>query len=293
MSTYAVTGTPEVRVDMQVGRVDLVATDRADVVVTVTPSNPGRSGDRSAADRVRVDQIGDTVRITGPVRLNLFGPGDSVDVLVEVPVVTTANVDVKYGWVNASGALGACRMNVPYGNLTLESATRLDLSVGHGEVRVAQVAGDAEIRLKSGSARVGRIDGTLRLSGSDALVLVDSVGSAADVTTSSGAVELGRAGGSVRVQSAYGMVRVGELVRGSARIDGSYGGVDVGIRRGVSVWLDAVSQHGVVRTDLPASTGPADSDDTLELRVRTGYGDITIHRSDPLVPPEDPPPAAS
>ena len=292
MSAYAVSGTPEVRIDLQVGRVDIVATDRPDVVVTVSPSNPGRSGDRGAADRVRVDQVGDTVRISGPSRLNLFGAGDSVDVLVEVPAVTVANVDVKYGWVNASGPLGDCRINVPYGNLTLESATRLDLSVGYGEVRVARVAGDAEIRLKSGSARLGRIDGALRLSGSDAMVVVDSVGSSAEVTTSSGAVELGRAAGSVRVRSAYGMVRVGELVRGSAQIDGSYGGVDVGIRRGVSVWLDAVSQHGVVRTDLPASTAPTDSDDSLELRVRTGYGDITIHRSDPLVPPEGSPPAA-
>jgi len=292
MSAYVVTGTPEVRVEVQVGRVDLVATDRGDVVVSVSPSNPGRSGDRSAADRVRVDQVGDTIRITGAGRLNLFGAGDSVDVLVEVPVATMAMLDVKYGWVNASGELGPCRVNVSYGNVTLEAATRLDLTVGYGEVRVARVAGDAEIRLKSGSARIGRVGGSLRLTGSDASVVVDSVGSAADVTTSSGAVELGRAAGSVRVRSAYGLVRVGELVRGDARIDGSYGGVDVGVRRGVSVWLDAVSQHGVVRTDLAASTGP-DSDDTLELRVRTGYGDITIHRSDPLLPPEDDPPAAT
>src|SRR5829696_513940 len=130
MSRYAVTGTPEVRVELQAGRVDLVATDRGDVVVTIGPSNPGRSGDRSAADRVRVDQVGDTVRITGPSRLNLFGAGDSVDVLVEVPVATTATIDVKYGWVNASGTLGPCLMNVAYGNLTLESAGRLDLTVG-------------------------------------------------------------------------------------------------------------------------------------------------------------------
>ena len=252
MSVFAVTQPTEVRIDIQVGRVDLVATDRDDIVVTVLPSNPGRPGDRSAAEGVRVDRAGGAVRVIGPVRLNLFGPGDSVDVLVEVPVATTATVDVKYGSVNASGALAAGRVNVPYGNLTLESATRLDLSVGHGEVRVTRVAGDAEVRLKSGSARVGRIDGALRLSGSNASVFVDAVGSSADVTTSSGAVELGRAGGSVRVRSAYGMVRVGELVRGSARIECSYGGVEVGVRRGASVWLDAVSQHGVVRTDLPA-----------------------------------------
>lgn len=286
MTVFAVTEPPEVRIEIQVGRVDIVATDRKDIVVTVSPSNPGRSGDRSAAEQVRVDQAGTAVRIISPFRLNLFGPGDSVDVLVEVPAATTATVDVKYGSVTASGALAACRMNVPYGNVTLASATRLDLSVGHGEVRVARVAGDAELALKSGAAQLGRIDGALRLSGSNATVMISSVGSSADVTTSSGVVELGRAGGSVRVRSAYGMVRISELVRGSARIECSYGGVDVGVRRGASIWLDAVSQHGVVRTDLPASPGPAEEDETLELYVRTGYGDITIHRSDPLLTPE-------
>ena len=81
------------------------------------------------------------------------------------------------------------------------------------------------------------------------------------------------------MRSAYGVVRVAELARGSARIEVSYGGVDVGVRRGTAVWLDAVSQHGVVRTDLSASPGPADDDETLELHIRTGYGDVTIHRS--------------
>ena len=281
MTVFALSEPAEVRIEIQVGRVDLVATDRSDVVVTVSPSNPRRSGDRSAAEEVRVDRAGGAVRIIGPSRLNLLGPGDSVDVLVEVPVTTTATVDLKYGSVNASGALSAGRMDVSYGNLTVERAARLDLSVGHGEVRVSRATGDAELRLKSGSAQLGRIDGALRLSGSNASVLVDAVGASADVTTSSGAVELGHVGGNVKVRSAYGRVRIGELVRGSARIECSYGGVEVGVRRGASVWLDAVSQHGVVRTDLPAGTGPADDDETLELHVRTGYGDITIHRSDP------------
>ena len=40
MSVFAVTQPTEVRVDIQVGRVDLVATDRDDIVVTVLPSNP-------------------------------------------------------------------------------------------------------------------------------------------------------------------------------------------------------------------------------------------------------------
>jgi hypothetical protein len=280
MSVFTFVEPPEIRVDLQLGRVDVVATDRTDVVVTVVPSNPGRSGDRSAAEQVRVDQAGDSVRIIGSSRFSLFGASDSVDVLVEVPTATMADIDLKYGSVHASGALAVCRLNVPYGDVTLASATRLDLSVGHGEVRVGRVAGDAEIRVKSGSVRLGRIDGTVRVSGAHASVTIDSLGSAADITTASGGVELGRAEGDVRVRTAYGSVRVEELVRGVARIDGSYGTVDIGIRRGVSVWLDAVSQHGTVRTDLAASIGPADDDEQLELHVRTGYGDITLHRSD-------------
>jgi hypothetical protein len=63
-------------------------------------------------------------------------------------------------------------------------------------------------------------------------------------------------------------------------------GVEVGVRRGTAVWLDALSQHAVVRTDLTADSGPSDDEETLELRVRTGYGDITIHRSDPPVIPD-------
>jgi hypothetical protein len=280
MTVFAVTEPPEVRIEIQMGRVDIVATPRTDVVVTVSPSNPGRTGDRSAAERVRVDHVGEVVRILGPFRLNVLGPGDSVDVLVEVPAATAADVDVKYGSVHASGTLAACRVNVPYGNVTLEYTTRLDLSIGHGDIRAAQVAGDAELRLKSGSAQLGRVDGALRVSGSHATITVNSVGFSAEVTSSSGAVEIGRADGSVRVRSAYGTVRIGELVRGSAQIEGSYGGVEVGVRRGVVIWLDAVSQHGVVRTDLPAETGPGEDDETLELHVRTGYGDITIRRAE-------------
>ena len=200
--------------------------------------------------------------------------------LVEVPGTTTATVDVKYGSVNASGALAVGRVNLSYGNLTLESAARLDLSVGHGEVRVTRVTGDAEVRLKSGSARLGRIDGALRLSGSNASVIVDAVGASADITTSSGAVEVGRAGGSVKVRSAYGMVRIGELVRGSARIE-----VLVRRRRGrrPSWRIDLAGRGEPARCRADRPSGRRRSGRgrrTLELHVRTGYGDITVHRSD-------------
>ena len=40
MTVFAVSEPPDVRIEIQVGRVDLVATDRDDVVVTVSPEIP-------------------------------------------------------------------------------------------------------------------------------------------------------------------------------------------------------------------------------------------------------------
>ena len=44
------------------------------------------------------------------------------------------------------------------------------------------------------------------------------------------------------------------------------------------------SEHGNVRTDLAADPGPAEGEETVELQVRTGYGDISIHRLRLLTP---------
>ena len=124
------------------------------------------------------------------------------------------------------------------------------------------------------------MEGALRLTGADGPIVVDAVTGPAEATTSSGSVELGSLASGATVRSAYGAVRVRDAVRGTVRVDGSYGAVDVGVRRGTAVWLDASSQHGVVRSDLAADAGPGEGEDTLELRLRTGYGSITVHRSD-------------
>ena len=219
---------------MQVGRVDLIATDRSDIVVTVTPSIPadpatGRPPTRCASTR-------SATPCGSPAP---SGSASSVGGLRRRPAR------------GARGDGGQRRREVRLGE-RLRGARRLPderrVRQSHaGERHPARPVrrsrrgagrpggrgrGPAEV----GSARVGRVDGTLRLSGSDAVVLVDSVGSAADVTTSSGAVELGRAGGSVRVQSAYRMVRVGELVGGrrgsTARTAASTSASDVASRCG-------------------------------------------------------------
>ncbi|MFH8251712.1 DUF4097 family beta strand repeat-containing protein [Microbacterium sp. B2969] len=280
MDDLSFPGATELRAEIQIGRLDIVASDRTDISVTVRPSNQGRSGDRSAAEAVRVDRQGPAVVVTGPFRLNLIGPGDSVDVVVEVPTGTAVSADVKYGSMHIAGRVGAARLGLPYGELTLDDAERLEVKHGHGGVRVGRVDGDAEVTTKSGSATLRSVGGALRLKGSDSALSVDHVAGPAELSTSSGSIDIGTAEGAVTVKAAYGTVRIRHLARGVTRIEGSYSGVHVGVRRGTAVWLDASSQHGTVRTDLASDAGPTEGEDTLELHVRTGYGNISVHRSE-------------
>jgi hypothetical protein len=285
MSVFAVDGPATVRIDIQIGRVEILATSRADVSVDISPSNPRRSGDRAAAESVRVDRVGgETIVVKGPYKLNLFGRGDSVDVVVEVPEASDVGAVVKYGSARLGGKFAAVRADVQYGEFSVDAADRLELKGGHGEYRVAQVEGDAEVEFKSGSMRVGGVGGRLHLTGAHGPITVDRVGGSAELATSSGSIELGTAASGATIRSAYGGVRVRDAVRGVVRIDGSYGNVEVGARRGTPVWLDATSEHGVVRTDLAADSGPASGDETLELRLRTGYGSIDVHRSPASAP---------
>lgn len=279
MTAFPVDGQADIRVDIQMGRVRVLASPRDDVRVAVTPSNSQRSGDRRASEGVRVEQVGAVVFVRGPRRLNILGPGDSVDVVVEVPGASDVTVSVTYGSAQLSGSFGAVRADLPYGEFGLESATRLSLTGGHGEYRIDAVAGDADISVKSGQTRVGRVGGRLRLTGADSRIDVEEVVGVAELSTSSGAIDVGSAASDVAVRAAYGAVRIGDVTRGVLRVDGSYGDVDVGVRPGTAVWLDARSRYGTVRTDLVADRGPRDGEEKLEVRIRVGYGSVRIHRS--------------
>lgn len=293
MSVFPVDGPAEVRIDIQMGRVDVVATARRDVSVHVAPSNPDRSGDRAAAESARIDRAGSAIVVTGPTRWNLFGRGDSIDVTVEVPEASAATVRVKYGSAGFVGTMGQLRAAVDYGDTTIDDAARLEVRGGYGDVHASRVRGDADIAFKSGTAQLGRVDGALQVEGADGDLAVDAVAGPVDVATSSGGVTIGSVGADVNLRSAYGTVRIRDLVRGTVRIQASYGAVHLGVRRGTAVWLDASSRHGVVRSELAADAGPGEGDDVLELHARAGYGDITIHRATPTTAGTAPDPGAN
>jgi DUF4097 and DUF4098 domain-containing protein YvlB len=132
---------------------------------------------------------------------------------------------------------------------------------GSGAVRIRAIDGPAVIKNLNGVTWFGEVKGDLRCNAANGDITVD------------------RALGAVAAKTANGAVRIGEVVRGSIELGTSYGELEVGISEGTAALLDVRSQFGSVRNSLAASDGPGPSDQRVELRARTSFGDIVIRRS--------------
>ena len=279
MGVFPVSGPASVRVEVQMGRVEVVAEPRDDVSVAVEPANPRRSGDRNAAEAVRVVAHRRRHQRRRAVPPQPLRPGRlrRCRRAGARGIRCIRESQVRLG--AARGTLGTARLALDYGDASIEQAGRADLGLGHGELRVEHISGDADVTLKSGRARIGTVGGALRLKGSDAGIDVGTVAGAADIATSTGVVQLGDPGPALTVRSAYGPVRISELVQRRR----PHRGV---VRRPFA--RRAVGHGRVARRVEPARRRPQRAHRRRRTRrrrgiprtaARTGYGDITVHRA--------------
>jgi DUF4097 and DUF4098 domain-containing protein YvlB len=269
-------------IDMPAGHVEIRAADRTDTVVDVRPTDPGSDADVQAVDQVRVDFTDGRLSVTAPKnRLrSLFRRPPSVDVTVDLP--TDSRVDVS-GWadIRTDGRLGDSTFDTAAGTVRVAETARLRLRTAAGDVSVARAVGHAEVTTASGKVRVGEIDGTAVVKTSNGDITLGEVTGDARLNTANGDIAVDRALASVAAKTAYGSIRVGEVMQGAVVLETSFGELEVGVRTGTAVWLDLQSRLGTVRSLLEATDEPAPSDDTVEVRARTGYGDIVIRRAEP------------
>lgn len=274
--------TPEpvsVTLELGVANVRIAASDRADTVVEVRPTNDADDSDVQAAQQVRIDHTSGTVQITGPKRTFDFSKkSKSVDVSIELPSGSQLSAHLQMGDVRCAGRLGECRVRTT-GNVWLERTGPLRLHTGIGHVTVDGIAGDAEISTGSGKVQVGEVEGAAVVKNSNGDTAIDAVAGELRVRNANGAIEVERAGTGVDAKTSNGSIRLGELVRGSVVLGTSNGNLDVGIAEGTAAWLEVNTGYGQVRNLLENATRPEEAEQTVEVRGRTSYGDIVIHRS--------------
>jgi len=277
--------TPEpisVTLEVGVGDIRIVASDRTDTIVDVRPSDPAKRSDVTAAEQTRVDYASGRLLVKAPKgwrQWSFGGGGESIDVEIGVPAGSHVGGQAGVAALSCTGRIGECRYKVGAGDIQLDQAGPVQLKSGAGDISVDRAVGDAQITTGSGAVVIGSIDGAAVVKNSNGDTRIEEVTGDARVKAANGRIFIDRANAAVTAKTANGDVRLGEVARGAVVAETAFGTVEVAVRDGVPAWLDLNTRFGNVQNDLEASDRPEPGEDAVDVRARTSFGDITVRRS--------------
>ena len=280
MPTYDTPKPIDLAINLPVGGIEVIAGDRTDTVVTVSPTNPAKEVDRRGAEGTKVDFDGTRLVVTGPKpRFSVFGPSESIDVVVELPTGSRLTAEISVGAVRTEGRLGATRIKSSTGSVDLDATADLWLRASHGKVTLGSVDGGLDATADHGGVKVGTVTGDAVFKTSHGSLTVGEAGGDVDAKLSYGDLDIARARGSVTAKTAYGAIDLGEVSAGSIQVESGFGEVTIGVLPGVAAWLDLSSKSGHVRNQLDGDSAPDPTEQTVAVRARTQFGNVTVRRA--------------
>ena len=268
-------------VDVVTGDVRITAGDVATTVVEVRPSDASNQEDVRAAEQTRVEYADGQLLVKAP-KWRQWSPrshGGSIDVTIELPAGSQLKATSAMADFDVTGRLGDARLKSGLGRIELDTAAKLNVHSGAGDIIVGRATGHAEIATGTGEIRVGTLDGSAVIKNSNGATSVGVAGGDLRIKAANGSIGVDVAEASVVAKSSLGDVRVGAVVRGSAVLETSAGDVEVGIRAGTAAWLDVDARAGRVHNTLDAADAPGATDEKVEIRARTSIGDVAIRRA--------------
>ena len=268
-------------IEIYVGQVRINASDRADTVVDVRPSDPSAEASVQAAERTIVEFSGGRLLVKGPKPKALayvLPWRGSIEVIVDLPAGSRVEAKGAADFI-ATGPLGPTVLRSSNGDLRLEETGPLEAKASNGDISVDRVTGSAEVTASTGAIRIGTIDGPGTVKNSNGAITLGEATDDLQVKTATGDITIDRVLADVTVKSAHGRIRIAEAVSGTLHLENGYGKVGVGIAEGTAAWLDVHSKNGVVRNALTAAEGPETAGTVVEVHAHTNWGDIDIHRS--------------
>jgi len=280
MPTFSTPQPIDLAINLPVGDIKIMASDRDDVVVTVSPTNPDKAVDRRGAEETKVEFDGQRLVVTGPKpRFSIIGPSESIDVRVELPTGSRLTAELSVGAVRTSGRLGATRIKASTGAVDLDATGDLWLRASHGNATVGSADGSVEITADHGQIRVGSVSGDSRLKASHGSIQIGESGGDLDAKLSYGDLAIHAARGSVTAKTAFGSIDLQEVSSGSIQVESGFGAITIGVKPGVPAWLDLSSKEGRVRNALESDGAPTGPEQAVAVRVRTEFGNITVEHA--------------
>jgi len=282
MPTFNTPQPISVHIELGVGAIRLAASDRSDTAVEVRPTNPASTADVATAEQTRVEFADGRLTVKAPKGWRSYtwwGGRESIDVEISVPA--GSRIDGKAGMVtlHCEGRLDELRFTAGVGEIHAEHTGSVTIRTGAGDVSIGRAAGRAEISTGSGLLEVGRVDGSAAIRNSNGDTWIGGVVGELRVNGANGRIAVDRPQSTVFARTANGDIVLGAVAWGEVIAESGFGRVEIGVANGVAAWLELHTDYGSIRNELRAASAPEPGEEAVEIRARTRYGDITIHRS--------------
>jgi hypothetical protein len=267
-----------VSLTLNVADIYVDASERGDTTVEIqAAANSGRS--QRAAEETTVELVDGRLRVKTPKHLgSMFGHPGKITINIRLPRGSSLDADTSIGDLHVTGELGECRFKTGYGDIRIGRTGGLRLRTGAGDISVDHAAGDAELSTGTGELRLGHVDGAVVLKSSNGDTWLGEAVGAVNARAANGDIVVDRAAADVTARSAHGDLRVGEAASGAVNLTTAAGRVEIGIPAGTAAWLELHTDTGTVHNGLQSASGPDAGDLTVEVRARSYFGDIFIHR---------------
>ena len=290
-SVYAATGVPVHRTfNVAPGGTLTIDADVGDIEIT---SGPGTAV---------------TVDVTQSARSNRY-----MDITAEQQqndVVVRGKFEDSGRWFRSSNIEAKFVVSVP-------SRYSVQLATSGGDIRVADLQGQARVKTSGGGIKLGKIDGPvtahtsggdISIAGSRAAVELHTSGGGIEIgdvagniqaKTSGGSVEVQHAGSDLYIRSSGGGIEIGEArgavdaetsggsirarlaqqPRSDSRLSTSGGGIVVSLAPNVSVDVDAHTSGGDVETDVPVTLLGRQNESAIEGKINGGGPKLMLRSS--------------
>ena len=280
MPTFETPQPIAVTVDIFLGQVEIIASDRTDTVVEVRPSDAAKKDDVRTAKETKVEFAAGHLIVKAPRGWKVYtlGANPSVDVTIEVPTGSQVHGTASMCRFLVTGELGQCELKTSAGDLQLEKAGPVELRTA-GNITVDQVVSRASITTSTGFVRIREINGSAVVKNSNGDSTIREVTGDLRVNAANGNITVERPRGSVTAKTANGSIRIGDASRGTLQLDTSIGELEVGIHPGSPAYLDVDAKSGSLQNLMETTDQPTPSEETVHVYARNSFGNIIIRHA--------------
>ena len=263
--TFQTPGPVHAEVRVGAGEISLETTDTTETTVTLEPlrdNDATRSVIEDARIELRERSGGYDVVVDVRDHGRGFGFSRGAEVRVELRCPEGTEVETKTGSadIDGRGRYGSIAVQTGSGDVHFDAVTgNVRVDAASGDVDVPTTGGDARINTASGDVQLGSVRGAAKINSASGDVTVREASGSVDVNSASGDVFLGEASSSVSVNTASGDQQIQRAGGGKLSLKSASGDVQVGIPQGATLFVDARSRSGEVRSELPVSEKPRSS----------------------------------